>query len=752
MIASNGRVTITINLASLNRGPSAEGKPELETVDFGVGASSFFTILVFNDVLRTTLPGSLELVPSGSSKLTKLFGSSFNQLVVERTALGGTYDLVVRDGKSGFVFFNVEGDHYDYNPINHLLQINGGRLLVSDELAQQLGRKENAPLIVGSIAITTTMDLIETTKLSNGAVVSAELPSADSGAGAGSSPNATLVPGPDVIVGDLPALIQTQTGNVNGFVGLSLGTTSCNNGNRPLDWFALPSSNDHPVIPQNLYRMSGGTVNADRFEQIGQSWLKHAFEALEDDDCSFGCNTSHCTTGTHLCEGCSDPYSASLNGSQTSLGSRAWVNPFTGSFPTSPNPNDHTGHVHDVTSHRILVNMNDLNTTLNPGATYYGESQYVTPHEYTWCQAHPGQCNMYNNVSYRQFLVTGTSNFTFTPSGATVRTTPAIYAWTGATITRFEPDPGNDGIGFLGYKVTNPTTGVWHYEYAVYNENLDRAVQSFSVPLGCGVTVSNLDFHAPPQQPGWANDGTQNDAGYSSTPWSSNQTASTLSWSSETFAQNQNANAIRWGTLYNFRFDSNQPPQAANATLGFFKTGSPITVAIQAPASNCGINLVSASSRLTHGSAGDFDINMPVTGTSGVEDRSSSTYNAVFTFDAPVTSGSVTVTSGTATVGAITFSGNEMRAALTGVTDVQTVVLHTSNINGDGQAHGDVSFSFLIGDIDGDRTVGTTDKNSLSANKGLPVTGANFRNDLNLSGVVDKPDQALFNANKGHHL
>jgi hypothetical protein len=56
-----------------------------------------------------------------------------------------------------------------------------------------------------------------------------------------------------------------------------------------------------------------------------------------------------------------------------------------------------------------------------------------------------------------------------------------------------------------------------------------------------------------------------------------------LSWSSQTFAQNQNANAIRWGTLYNFRFDSNQPPQATNATIGFFKTGSPVLVGIQGP-------------------------------------------------------------------------------------------------------------------------------------------------------------------------
>ena len=52
----------------------------------------------------------------------------------------------------------------------------------------------------------------------------------------------------------------------------------------------------------------------------------------------------------------------------------------------------------------------------------------------------------------------------------------------------------------------------------------------------------------------------------------------------ETFAQNQDANAIRFATLYNFRFDADQPPQSASATVGFFKTGSPMMVAIQAPA------------------------------------------------------------------------------------------------------------------------------------------------------------------------
>jgi hypothetical protein len=225
----------------------------------------------------------------------------------------------------------------------------------------------------------------------------------------------------------------------------------------------------------------------------------------------------------------------------------------------------------------------DLNTSLNPGASYYAEAQYITPHEYAWCQSHPGQCNMFNNASYRHFSVTGTTSFSFSPVGSTVRMTPAIMAWTGATIGVVQPAPGLDGQIFVGYKVTGPTAGVWHYEYAINNQNLDRGIQAFTVPLGCGISVSNVKFHAPLNHPGFTNDGTQGDAGYSNTPWNVNQNANFVTWSSETFAQNQNANALRWGTLYNFRFDSNQPPQNMYAIIGFYKTGAPIAVPIQGP-------------------------------------------------------------------------------------------------------------------------------------------------------------------------
>ena len=121
--------------------------------------------------------------------------------------------------------------------------------------------------------------------------------------------------------------------------------------------------------------MSGGATNNERFEQIGQSWGKHAFAAASSNSCGFGCNG---VGGTQLGSGCSDAYGAGLNGSQTGIGSRAWVNPFTGNFNGST-ANNHSGHSHDVTSHRMLVDVNDLNTSLNPGATYFAEAEYIVP-------------------------------------------------------------------------------------------------------------------------------------------------------------------------------------------------------------------------------------------------------------------------------------------------------------------------------------------------------------------------------------
>jgi hypothetical protein len=608
MIVANGNVAMELDLNRLNGTRSRAKQTRTSELRFDVEPNSFFTILVFNNELRGPLPSSMGLIPQSSATLPASLNASFGQLAVENTSWGGQFDLVVRDAKTGFVFFNVEGQQFEYDGETRALSAGSGRLLMSKEFADALGRSAEAGSVVGKISINATMRAIEVSQFVDGEIKSDSLP-------AMSSPETGTVPGPDVVVGDLSGL--AQFGSSSGSqVGLAVGTDSCNFGTVNLNWFANPN-NDHPVIPQNLYRMSGGATNDERFEQIGQSSVKHAFTALTNNICNLGCNG---VGGSQLGSGCSDPYSASLNAGPN-LGSRAWINPFSGFYPrndsATPN-NNHSGHTHVGPSHRILTEMNDLNTTLNPGASYFAEAQYITPHEYAWCQSNPGQCNMYNNVSYRKYNVTGTTSpFSFSPAAATVRAKTAITAWTGSTSVEIKPDPANDGVGMVAYKVTNPSPGVWHYEYAIYNQNLDRAIQSFIVPLGNGITVSNVGFHAPPQHPGWSADGTVGNAGFSNMPWAWSNAGGMMTWNSETLAQNPNANAIRWGTLYNFRFDSNRPPETKNATIGFFKTGAPINVQIQGPSAVPVANVSISGRVVTSGGQGIGNLPVALTDAGG---------------------------------------------------------------------------------------------------------------------------------------
>src|SRR5438067_2135447 len=377
MIVESGSVTIDLDLNGFNGNSSLVARPA--TLQFAVGANSFFPILVFNNLLRGPEQGSMTLVPAGVNasgySLPAALGASLQQLVIEKLPSDGGFDLAVRDGNTGFTFFNVEGHHYDYDANARALSITNGRLLISKEFASTLGRPSDAGSSVGKISVGAAMQPIEIDQLVNGEPQSAVMP------GVGT------VPGPDVIVGDLIGLEQSDTGSVGGRVGLALGTDACNKGVQNAAWIALPSNN-HPFIPQNLYRMSGGASNDDRFEQIGQSWGKHAFAAASSNTCNFGCNG---VGGDHLGSGCSDAYGAGLNGSQTGIGSRAWVNPFTGLFPRGDSqtpPNNHSGHVHDVTSHRMLVDVNDLNTSLNAGAKYFAEANYIVPDEGIWCATH----------------------------------------------------------------------------------------------------------------------------------------------------------------------------------------------------------------------------------------------------------------------------------------------------------------------------------------------------------------------------
>ena len=356
--------------------------------------------------------------------------------------------------------------------------------------------------------------------------------------------------GPDVIVGFLPDV--QNYGSEDGISAFAVGTTSCNIGDEDLLW--ISSTNEHPVIGQNMYRLKDG-----RFEQIGMSWLKHGFASLNLDQCSLGCDNPG--SGSLLGPGCSDPYSAGLNGSQHRLGPRFEVNAFTGEYLYPFTDPPYSGEI----ARRIQVKNGDLDPAQGGGGAYFIEGHYVTLDD-------AGSGNHFNNTSYRPIDVSGSGeNWTISLTGDTQQQQAAIRAWkdTDDTVTETEVYVPGEGLFIVAAQATSLGGGQWHYEYAVQNINSDRSMGSFAVPIAGGTTVSNIGFHDVDYHSGEP---------FSPTDWPGGVVGNNVEWATEDHGVNANANALRWGTLYNFRFDADAPPQGAQVTLGLFKPGTPDSV------------------------------------------------------------------------------------------------------------------------------------------------------------------------------
>lgn len=361
--------------------------------------------------------------------------------------------------------------------------------------------------------------------------------------------------GPDVIVGDLPDV--SNYGISNNILGFTIGTTSCNVGNTPINW--ISNNNQHPVIGENLFRLENG-----RFEQIGQSWLKHAFAALQDNICN--CNCQPWTNSSRLGVGCSDPYNAGTNGSQGGLGPKSEVNSETGIFPY---PFTGQGQTGNSIYKRLQVHLSDIDPTAHHSAMFFAEGQYVT-------QDDSAAGNQYNNCSYRRIAVTGRRTLvrmTFARMPAVVREKAAIEAWAAsdATVRLTDMVVAGEGRVIVGVKTTSLGGGLTHYEYAIQNINFDRGFGSVTINAAGATTVTNIGFHDVDYHSGEPFDGTD---------WVGTFDGQNITWATTPYGTNQNANALRWGTLYNFRFDSDAAPGDGTIELGIFKPGATATLEV----------------------------------------------------------------------------------------------------------------------------------------------------------------------------
>jgi uncharacterized delta-60 repeat protein len=177
------------------------------------------------------------------------------------------------------------------------------------------------------------------------------------------------------------------------------------------------------------------------------------------------------------------------------------------------------------------------------------------------------------------------------------------------------------------------------------------------------------------------------------------------------------------------------------------------------------LQLTAAVSRKTHGTAGDFDLPLVLdpAANSTVEPRLGGPTTIVFTFsdnitaaDGMISSNEFTITN--ATFGSASISGDELTLNLSNVID-QSVVSVTLNgiddtnhnpLTGDN----DVAIRALVGDANQDQIVDGNDFTAVKAHAGQPLDqmSGNFLFDLNINGVIARPDGHVVRVNKDHSV
>jgi hypothetical protein len=167
----------------------------------------------------------------------------------------------------------------------------------------------------------------------------------------------------------------------------------------------------------------------------------------------------------------------------------------------------------------------------------------------------------------------------------------------------------------------------------------------------------------------------------------------------------------------------------------------------------------SVVSRKTHGTAGAFDINLPLTGSAGIECRSggaNSDYQVVFTFPTAVTLNGAVVTPQAGKLGSMVGSasvspdGRTVTLNLTNVTDVQTITMTLSGVN-NGTSTNDVTthMRLFVGDTNGNGSVNASDISQTKSRTGQAVTSANFRSDVAVNGMINASDLAMVKSHSG---
>ncbi|MEP6822065.1 MAG: dockerin type I domain-containing protein [Chthoniobacterales bacterium] len=164
-------------------------------------------------------------------------------------------------------------------------------------------------------------------------------------------------------------------------------------------------------------------------------------------------------------------------------------------------------------------------------------------------------------------------------------------------------------------------------------------------------------------------------------------------------------------------------------------------------------NAITAVSRKVHGSAGIFDIPLPLMGSPGIECRdggATGDYQVVIIFPTAVTTAQAQITQGTGTASSTTVATNEVIVNLTGVTDGQTLQVTVAAVNDGTQANNiTIPLQILVGDTNNNGAVNSSDVGQTKGDSGQTTKATNFRRDVNANGTINSSDVSIVKAKSG---
>jgi hypothetical protein len=156
------------------------------------------------------------------------------------------------------------------------------------------------------------------------------------------------------------------------------------------------------------------------------------------------------------------------------------------------------------------------------------------------------------------------------------------------------------------------------------------------------------------------------------------------------------------------------------------------------------MQLISAVSVKTHGSAGMFNIDLPETAKPGIECRTgdpTNDYTILFTFANNVLVRGASVTSGSGSVTSFTVAGRQVSVNLTGVVNAQTIIVTLTGVSdGINTRNVQATMAVLLGDVDANRVVDGNDVSGVQSHTRQTANSMNFRYDVDANGVIDGND------------